>query len=161
MTPLDSIAVTVEQDTGNLRPVLYEVRHALERLLENGEPTVIDLKSIPMAQSEGEALEAALGVGELKAELAALGPSEIQETALPGVWLITHYNSDGELMAKQLEVTHVPLILCSQQEDIAAGLRHLESQLSETAPATHRPPQVAPEPPPVEGSDINNGDSTT
>jgi hydrogenase-1 operon protein HyaF len=160
MTPLDSIAVTVEQDTGNLRPVLYEIRHALERLLENGEPTVIDLKSIPMAPSEGEALEATLGVGELKAELTALGPSEIQETALPGVWLVTHYNSDGELMAKQIEVTHVPLILCSQQEDIAAGLRHLESQLSQTGSATHQPPQVSPEPPPAEDSEINTGNST-
>lgn len=161
MNPLDSIAVTVEQDTGNLRPLLYEIRHALERLLENGEPTFIDLKSIPMAPSEAEALEATLGVGELKAELAALGPSEIQETALPGVWLVTHYNSDGELMAKQLEVTHVPLILCSQKEDIAAGLRHLESQLSETTPVIHRLPQVAPEPLPTKGSEIIDGDSTT
>ena len=60
MSSLDSIAVTVEQDTGNLRPLLHEIRHALERLLENGEPTFIDLKSIPMAPSEAEKFELTL-----------------------------------------------------------------------------------------------------
>ena len=38
----------------NVEPILHEVRHALERLIQTGEPTTIDLRSIPLAPGEDE-----------------------------------------------------------------------------------------------------------
>ena len=67
MTPLGDIAVSVEQATGNVVPLLHEIRHALERLAETGEPTVIDLRSMPLAPGEEDAIEQVLGEGEVTA----------------------------------------------------------------------------------------------
>ena len=65
MTRLDDVAVTVEHSTGNVVPLLHEIRHALERLVDSGEPTMIDLRGIPLAPGEEDALESALGSGEV------------------------------------------------------------------------------------------------
>jgi HupH hydrogenase expression protein, C-terminal conserved region len=67
----------------------------------------------------------------VRASLSALGPSEFRESSYPGVWLVTHYNRDGQIVGKFVEVTLVPSLLKAQAEDIAAGLRHLEDTLAE------------------------------
>ncbi len=117
--------------TGNDLPLFHEIRHALERLLADGNETVIDLRGIPMAPGEEERIEAFLDAGEVQARIEALGPSEIRETAFPGVWLVTHYNSNDEVMGKFVEVTRIPAILESQSEDMRAGLQRLSERLSE------------------------------
>jgi hydrogenase-1 operon protein HyaF len=125
MAKLESIAVSVEHATGNLLPILHEVRHALQRLQETGEPTVIDLMAIPMAPGEEGQLEDVLGSGEIKAQLDCLGPSEIFETGIAGVWLIAHYNADHERVGRFLEITRLPAILESQEADMWRGLTEL------------------------------------
>ena len=117
--------------THNVWPLLNEIRHALEKLLATGESTVIDLRSIPLAPGEEEQLEEVLGSGEISAVLDAMGPSEIRETAYPGVWLVTHFNVDRQLMGKFIEITRVPDLLKSQDEDIADGLQRLAGQFGE------------------------------
>lgn len=129
MAILDSIAVSVEHATGNLLPILHEVRHALQRLQDTGQPTVIDLMAIPMALAEESQLEAVLGPGEIKAQLDSLGPSEICETGIAGVWLITHYNADRERVSRFLEITRVPTILESQEADMRRGLTELSRRI--------------------------------
>jgi HupH hydrogenase expression protein, C-terminal conserved region len=119
--------------THNVRPLLHEIRHALARLLESGEETVIDLRSIPLAPGEEAAIEQALGEGELRATLSALGPSEFLETSYSGVWLVTHYNNDNRIVGKFVEVTTIPALLRSQTEDVAAALRRLEARLKDGA----------------------------
>ena len=76
--------------TWNARPLLFEVRHALEELIDSGETSIIDLRSIPLAPGEEETIIETLGQGEVHARLDALGPSEIIETRYAGVWLVTH-----------------------------------------------------------------------
>jgi len=125
MANLGSIAVSVEQATGNLVPILYEIRHALQRLQETDEPTVIDLMAIPMAPGEESQLEAVLGPGEIKAQLDCLGASEICETGIAGVWLLTHYNADRERVGRFLEITRLPTILESQEADMRRSLSEL------------------------------------
>jgi hydrogenase-1 operon protein HyaF len=115
--------------THNVIPLLHEIRHALAQLLEEGTETVIDLRSIPLAPGEEAAIEQALGVGEIQAVLSALGPSDFRESSYPGVWLVTHYNHDDKIVGKFVEVAIVPSLLRSQTEDMAAGLRRLESRL--------------------------------
>ncbi|MEA2078359.1 MAG: hydrogenase expression/formation C-terminal domain-containing protein [Pseudomonadota bacterium] len=116
--------------TGNLVPLLHEIRHALTRWLEQGEEHVIDLRSIPLAPGEEDRLLEHLGEGEVKARLSILGPSDIIETRYPAVWLITHYNENESITGRFIEVCEVPGILKSQADDSRAGLEHLEDELS-------------------------------
>jgi hydrogenase-1 operon protein HyaF len=122
--------------TGNLIPLLHEIRHALSRWLERGEAHVMDLRSIPLAPGEEDSLLEQLGVGEVNARLSVMGPSDVIETRYPGVWLITHYNESENITGRFLEVCEVPDILKSQAEDSRAGLERLEKDLSnaETTP---------------------------
>lgn len=129
MSSLDTIAVNVEAATGNVRPLLHEIRHALKRLANGEDGTVIDLRRLPLAPGEEERLDALLGEGEVRAEVDALGPTTVQETLYPGVWLITHCNAEGATVARFIEVTRIPELLRSQQEDIEAGIRRLEKEL--------------------------------
>ena len=69
MNSLDSIAVRAEMETGNVQPLLHEIRHALKRLADGEEGTVIDMQSLPLAPGEETRIEAALGEGEVRAEL--------------------------------------------------------------------------------------------
>lgn len=129
MNSLDAIAVNVETVTGNVEPLMHEIRHALKRLAAGGESTVIDLQSLPLAPGEDERVEEALGRGEVSAELNALGQSLIQETAYPGVWLVTHRNNERAVVGRFIEVTRIPEILKSQQTDIEHGINRLENEL--------------------------------
>ena len=116
--------------THNVVPLLHEIRHGLARLLENEAATIIDLRSIPMAPGEEARIIEELGTGEVQAHMSALGPSEITETRFPGVWLVTHYNSEMEVIGKFIEVCDMPQILKAQAEDIRAGLAQLTAQLA-------------------------------
>jgi hydrogenase-1 operon protein HyaF len=115
--------------TANVLPLLHEIRHALEKLLETGAATVIDLRSIPLAPGEDEAILGTLGAGEVQARMDALGPSEIYETRYAGVWLVTHYNQGGEMIGRFIEVTEIPEVLKAQRDDVAQGLHSLTGRL--------------------------------
>jgi hydrogenase-1 operon protein HyaF len=117
--------------TGNVIPLLHEVRHALQQLLDSGQEMVIDLRSIPMGPGEEDQIAEQLGQGEVQVRLSALGPSEIVETRYPGVWLVTHHNNDGDIIGKFIEVCAIPRLVTAQHEDIRAGLQALSTQLAE------------------------------
>jgi len=126
------VRVTAEF-TGNVTPLLHEIRHALSALLENGEQTIIDLRSMPLAPGEEAHIETALGQGEVRVELNALGRSDIIETQYPGVWLVTHSNTDGTILGKYIEIALIPDILQAQGGDIQAGLEQLSDTLKTTS----------------------------
>ena len=132
MTDTETLKVEAGENlTWNVQPLLHEIRHALVKLLDDGGHTVIDLRSIPLAPGEEEKLLDTLGRGEVVAQLSALGPSEILETRFPGVWLITHYNNDNEVIGKFVEVCRLPRILQAPVEDIREALENLEAQLAQ------------------------------
>ncbi len=116
---------------GNVRPIVAEVLHAVDRLLESGEPTTIDLAGLPFGPGELEYLEATLGTGELTAKLDALGSSRIRETAYPGVWWLEHRNAHDEVVGRFLEITRTPEILSSQDVDIVAGRARLHDWIDQ------------------------------
>ena len=116
--------------TGNVEPLLHEVRHALRRWLDDAEVTVIDLRSIPMGPGEEDRIVNELGRGEVQARMSALGPSEIIETRFPGVWLVTHWNNSDEVIGKFIEICDMPRLLMAQEEDIREGLELLDAQLA-------------------------------
>jgi hydrogenase-1 operon protein HyaF len=130
----DAAPVDVDYFTLNVVPLLHEVRHALTRLLETGEATTIDLGSIPLAPGELEKIDGALGIGELRAELNALGPSQIYETSFSGVWRINHLNATNEVVGRYVEVTRIPAILLAQEADVRNSLDLLTRKLSGEEP---------------------------
>ena len=118
--------------TWNVEPLLHEIRHALRELANSGKTRIIDLRSIPLAPGEEDKIVATLGEGEVRARIDALGPSEITETRYAGVWLVTHYNHDGDIIGRFIEITAMPEILRSQAEDIRQACIRLGDHLQPT-----------------------------
>ena len=116
--------------TGNLLPLLHEIRHALNRWLDDGTTHIIDLRSIPMMPLEETQLLETLGRGEIQATLTALGNSEILETGIAGVWLVTHHNDEDVQVGRFIEICHIPEILKSQTEDARFSLQTLDKLLA-------------------------------
>ncbi|MES9874774.1 MAG: hydrogenase expression/formation C-terminal domain-containing protein [Candidatus Sedimenticola sp. 6PFRAG7] len=135
MNALESIPITIETAAGpggvteNALPLLHEIRHALKRLQENGEPTQFDLRAIPFAPGDEERLLNLLGQGEVEAVVDALGESKIIETSFPGVWVVSHYSPENERIAFQIEVTDIPEILKTQQADLEDSFLQLSDAL--------------------------------
>jgi len=121
----------VPASAANSLPVLHEVRHALHRLIQERQPTVIDLGAIPFGPGDEAELLEVLGHGEIEATLTALGPSRIWETAYPGVWLVDHRNAEHERTGLYIEVTEIPEILRAPRDDVLEGLDRLEARLEQ------------------------------
>ena len=117
--------------TGNVTPILNEIKHALNSLIETGESTTIDLHAIPMAPGEMQQIESLLGTGEVTATINAMGSSTVNESIYAGVWLVTHRNTDDEILGKFIEITRIPSILESQTEDMRGALEALPDLLAE------------------------------
>ena len=130
MTSLDEITVQVESATGNVEPLLHEIRHALRRVADGKEGTVIDLRRPPLAPGEEERIEDELGKGEVRVELDAIGPTVVQETSYAGVWLVTHRNTEQQVVGRFIEVTRIPELLKAQEADIERGISRLENELA-------------------------------
>ena len=122
-----------DQLTFNVEPLLHEIRHALQELADYGKTGIIDLRSIPLAPGEEERIINTLGQGEVRARIDALGPSEIGETRYAGVWLVTHRNDNGEIIGRFIEITTMPDILRSPDEDIRQACSRLGDHLERTA----------------------------
>ena len=134
---LENIAIKVESaehsSVGNVAAILTEIASLLEKLAGSGETSLIDLKSLPFSPGEYEQLRLTLGRGEVSARLDAIGMSEIIETHFPGVWWVTHYNVEGDIVADLIEIATVPNILLSQPEDVRVGLERLQAIISQSA----------------------------
>ncbi|HSD97461.1 MAG TPA: hydrogenase expression/formation C-terminal domain-containing protein [Sulfuricaulis sp.] len=116
--------------SGNAGPVLHEVRSLLNDLVTSGKSASIDLRSLPLLPGDYEKLKVVLGQGEVSATLEALGVTHVRETAIHGVWWVTHYNSDATIIAEFIEVTTMPEILRTHPADARAGLDLLQSRLT-------------------------------
>ena len=133
---LARIGIQVESasaDAGNATPVLYETLHALRRLHAIGEPTVIDLRAIPFGPGDEEKLLRALGEGEIRATVDALGPTHIRETRYHGVWIVDYRDAEDQRIGLQLEIIEVPSLLKTPAEDIAEAAEALAETLAAAA----------------------------
>lgn len=135
---LDSIAIRIghsdqataePQLSGNLLPLLHEIRHALALLHESGTPTTLDLTALPFGPGDRDALLDFLGQGEVEARIDALGKTLIRESRFPGVWLLTYHAPDGAEIGLQLEITRMPGLLSTPKDDIEDALTAFGDQL--------------------------------
>lgn len=131
--PASQFNIQIGDDlTWNVKPLLHEIRHALQDLSDHGRCGIIDLRSIPLAPGEEDKIIATLGCGEVQARVDALGPSEVTETSYPGVWLVTHYNQERDIIGRFIEITAMPEILRSQDEDIRQACARLADHLEQS-----------------------------
>jgi hydrogenase-1 operon protein HyaF len=128
-----SLAVADAHSVGNVHAILNEIATLLDTYVARDESALIDLKSLPFSADEYERLRATLGRGEVSARLDAIGDSEIYETHFPGVWWVTHYNVEGDIVADLIEIAAIPGILQSQPEDMHIGLARLRHILAQPA----------------------------
>ncbi|MBI1422506.1 MAG: hypothetical protein GC149_03495 [Gammaproteobacteria bacterium] len=98
--------------------LLQELQDMLSALIERGEESRIDIRSLPLPPGDHDLLMQFLGEGEVKARIDALGMSEIKETRFSGIWWLLHYNTHDEIMAEIIEVTQLPDILKTQVPDL-------------------------------------------
>ncbi len=136
MSALNSI--TVELEISNracgavdiVRSILSEIGAMLEALIASGRTGCIDLQRQPLGHQDLARLHDTLGRGEVAAELDCLGPTRIIETAISGVWWITHYREDGRVVGQFIEVTTCPDLLVTRAEELPSGLSLLGARLS-------------------------------
>lgn len=124
------LRVQYQQDDSQLPALLNELQSKLTRLANSGHCDSIDLRSLPLFPGDLERLKQCLGSGEVQIKLNAMGPSEIYETAVAGIWWITHYNQFDDIVAETLEITLLPDILKTAPADLHAGLETLQALLN-------------------------------
>jgi hydrogenase-1 operon protein HyaF len=138
MSGLSGIGVKVESGPvghepelrGNTLPLLHEIRHALARLIEDGEPTVIDVQSLPMGPGDLPACSGRPRRRRGQGRARGLGKTVVRESRYSGVWIIEHMNGSGGIASRFIEITWVPSLLHAQVEDVQAGLTELADALA-------------------------------
>ncbi|MFI3185275.1 MAG: hydrogenase expression/formation C-terminal domain-containing protein [Methylococcaceae bacterium] len=116
------------------KTLLHEVQAMLKTLLDTGQNGTLDLRALPTLGAEGyQFLKEKLSLGEVSARIQSFGCSEIQETAYSGIWWVSHYNQDDDLLTELIEVTYLPEILKSPRDDMALSLVNLGKLLNELA----------------------------
>ncbi|QEP44221.1 hydrogenase expression/formation protein [Ectothiorhodospiraceae bacterium BW-2] len=139
MSSLD--AITIEQEPWpefelghNAEAILMELTERQQHYLSHGESGAIDLRTLPLSIAEREKLRYILGHGEVTITLNSCGRSDIYETAIAGIWWLSHYNEEGELLAEQLEVTPLPAIVATDRSEIALAQQLLRQRIKTELP---------------------------
>ena len=112
----------IEAATNNLIMILVEINHALDNFVKNKKTHIIDIRAVPLHSNEEDELLKILDVGEVRVDIEALGKSEVYETKFSGVWLISHYNLENEIVARFIEITDCPSIIKSNETEIISSL---------------------------------------
>ena len=126
--------------SGNATAILHEVADLLRRLVADGSQGIIDLRAMPLTPGDHAQLEETLAPGAVRVAIDAAGPTEVFETAYPGVWWTRHRNETGETVAEFIEVTTCPEILKSHIDDVRDGHVRLLALLERDA-SSASPPQ--------------------
>ena len=126
------IAVADSNDplTGSAAAVLKEVLNLLELLDETGKSGSIDLASLPLSASDKQWLKQSLGEGTVRINIDAGGPTTIVETAVPGVWWVSHCSEHGAQVGEFIEVALIPEIVPTHPDDVSSGIKRLEERLT-------------------------------
>ena len=131
--PRDSAAPCLsERATGMALSVLTEIHQMLESLAESGRKGSIDLRSLPLSDTDRAELEQALGHGEVQATMDLAGDTEVWETTYPGVWWIRHKGAGGKIATEVISVCRIPEILKTHPVDIEAAAARLKQELETT-----------------------------
>ncbi len=115
----------------NAQALLHEIVELLKGLLEKEEPGSIDLRALPLTHLDYERLHETLGEGLISAEVQNLGVTQIQQTGVAGVWWITHYNEEADVIGEFIEVAYCPEGLIVDMESVEESVDGLQARLVE------------------------------
>jgi len=115
----------------NGQALLHEISTLLKGLLEKEEPGNIDLRALPLTHRDYAMLHETLGEGAISAEVENLGVTRIQQTGVAGVWWITHYNEEDDVIGEFIEVAYCPEGLIADFEAVEEGMDALQARLVE------------------------------
>lgn len=141
---IDSLSHTSRGD--NAHALLYEIVELLERLVEQDEPSHIDLQAIPLGQEDMTMLAETLGEGDINAEVVDFGLTRITATGIPGVWWVVQLDESEQIIGEFIEINYCPEALIAASEDIREGREALKARLFETGMQFRRksrPPEGA------------------
>ena len=123
-----SIASPINVEPGaSAKAIFSEIQVCAERLVAQDETSSIDLRFLKSMPDERATLATLLGHGEVSAIVDSIGRSEIQETAIPCVWWIRHFNSDNETVGELIEITDIPELLKGDRTAVAFVLESLRT----------------------------------
>jgi len=145
MTKLNKIQVLVEfpsESMSMLLPILHEIVTMHKSLISSGQGNILDLRHEPLTLDDIAALKELLGQGEVEANLNALGSTNIRETGISGVWWITHFNQEGNIIGEYVEITTCPEMLKTFPEELESALVRLQDKVSQYAHAS-TPDEIA------------------
>jgi hydrogenase-1 operon protein HyaF len=111
--------------------LLHEIIALLKELQEKEEPGNIDLRALPLTHHDYDLLHETLGEGSISAEVLNLGVTHIQQTGVAGVWWITHYNEEDDVIGEFLEIAYCPEGLIVDMESVEEGVDALQARLVE------------------------------
>jgi hydrogenase-1 operon protein HyaF len=132
--PISVVTLPQADGLAIAKTLLHEVQAMLKTLLDTGQNGILDLRALPSLGEEGYPfLKGKLGLGAVSGCIQSFGRSDIQETAFSGVWWVTHYNQDDELLTELIEVNFFPEILKSPRDDVLLGHINLGNLLNELA----------------------------
>lgn len=120
------------EDGSNAKAIIEKLVELLRHLLQNDEAASLDLSGFPLTSRDYEILNDMLGSGEVSAEIADDALISVRETGIPGVWWVTHYNNDGELISEFIEVAYCPEALITAADDVKEGMESLKARLFES-----------------------------
>jgi len=146
MNKLNNIAIKVEPTVpqagpfvDSVLPLLLELETMLAQLVTTGTTSSIDLRRAPLGPQELIQLRSLLGRGEVSATIDALGPTQVEETAIAGVWWITHRNQDSQTVGEFIEITDCPELLKTQSETLQPALMQLRNQIAQQLSSADHP----------------------
>ncbi|MGO9484815.1 MAG: hydrogenase expression/formation C-terminal domain-containing protein [Rhodomicrobium sp.] len=123
--------------SGVVDAVVREIAAMMERLLETGEPGIVDLRSSPMTDLHRFELAEKLGDGEVRAIVNAGGASTVFETKFAGVWWVRHENTEGRILSERIIVARAPGVLLAHPSDISAARTRLNKLLVQPEASSH------------------------
>lgn len=115
----------------NGQALLHEIVVLLKGLLEREEPTHIDLRALPLSRQDYAMLRHTLGEGAITAEVRNQGVTRIRQSGVAGVWWVTHYNEEEDVIGEFLEITFCPEVLVADYDAVGEGFDALQARLVE------------------------------
>jgi hydrogenase-1 operon protein HyaF len=113
------------------RNLLHELVELLRKLIEEDEPSHIDLSAMELSEDDYQLLRETLGEGEILAQVTNFGRISVMESGYGGVWWVTHMDDAGQVLSDFLEVSYCPEVLIVESETVTDGRDALQARLFE------------------------------
>lgn len=113
------------------RNLLHELVELLRKLVEEDEPSHIDLTAMELGEDDYALLRETLGEGDILAQVTNFGRVSVMECGYAGIWWVTHMDDEEQVLSDFLEVSYCPEVLIAEAEMVEDGFNALKAQLFE------------------------------